>query len=257
MLRLRTLLPLALAGLVLTACGSSAEPEKRADPGMYQVGSLRMHLACHGTGSPVVLLLAGGRDTTDDWNELVRRLGPDVRTCAFDYPGVGPSSAGSGQMTPQIVSDTLHDTLAAADVPAPYVVVGHSLAALSTRVFVGQHPDDVAGVVVFDGTPVEYVAADPGELERELDWDPAATIRQARSVSSWPDVPVRILQRDFEVATDGTPAAEERLWHRGQVALSRLSPHGRLDVVPRAGHFIYLDRPDAALAAIRDVLARS
>ncbi len=253
---MRALLPLVLVVLVLAACGSSPAPRPRAEPGMYRVGKLSLHLDCHGTGSPVVLLLAGGRDTTDDWTELVRRLGPDVHTCAFDYPGVGPSSAASGQMTPRIVADTLHDTLAAADVPAPYVVVGHSLAGLSTRVFVGEHPDDVAGVVLFDGTPVEIVEADPAELERELDWDPAATIRQARAVSAWPDVPVRILQRDFSVRTDGTPADEERRWHRGQVALSKLSPQGRFEMVPRAGHFIYQDRPDVAVAAITDVLER-
>lgn len=254
--RLRLLLPLALVVLVLGACGSSPLPDKPADKVLFRVGSLRMHLACHGTGSPVVLLLAGGRDTTDDWTELVRRLGPDVRTCAFDYPGVGMSSPVSSQMTPRIVADTLHDTLAAADVQGPFVVVGHSLAGLSTRVFVGEHPDDVAGVVLFDGTPVEIVEADPAELERELDWDPDATVRQARAVTSWPDVPVRILQRDFDVRTDGTPAEEERRWHLGQVALSQLSPQGRLEVVPRAGHFIYQDRPDVAVAAIKDVLSR-
>ena len=251
---MRALLALALTGLVLAACGSDPKPQKATDPGIYRVGGLRLHLACHGTGSPAVVLLAGGRDTTDSWNEVVRRLGPDVRTCAFDYPGVGSSSPVSGQMTPTIVADALHDTLAAADVPAPYVVVGHSLAGLSTRVFVGEHPDDVAGVVLFDGTPVEIVENNPTELEQELGWDPAATIREARGVTSWPDVPARILQRDFEVRTDGTPATEERLWHRGQLALSKLSPQGRLETVPRAGHLIYVDRPDVAVAAIRDVL---
>ena len=36
------------------------------------------------------------------------------------------------------------------DVPLPVILVGYSIAGLTTRLYVGEHPADVAGVVLFD-----------------------------------------------------------------------------------------------------------
>ena len=136
---------------------SSSGATSRA-PDVFDVAGSARHLVCRGAGAPIVVLLAGARDDTSTWDGLVARMGPAVRTCAFDYPGVGASDPSPAPITADLVASSLHSTFAVARVAPPYVLVGHSLAGLSVRAFVGRYPDEVAGVVLFDPTPVEYCA---------------------------------------------------------------------------------------------------
>ena len=48
--------------------------------------------------------------------------------------------------------------LKAADVPGPYVLVAHSLSGTTARVFAGEHPDEVKGIVFVDATSPEFRA---------------------------------------------------------------------------------------------------
>ena len=55
----------------------------------------------------------------------------------------------------------LHDVLAAADVPGPYVLVGHSFGGVFDVLYARTYPDEVAGLVIVDSplpplaTPLE------------------------------------------------------------------------------------------------------
>jgi alpha/beta hydrolase fold len=231
-----------------TSSASSAAPSQEE----FTVDGMTVRLVCSGTGTPTVVLLPGGRDPVADWSQVVDGLGPDTRTCGFEYPGAGDAPPTDEPMTPSIVAETLAGALEGAGEEPPYVLVGHSLAGLSLRVFVGAHPEQVAGVVLFDGTPVEIVEDDPVELEEALDWDAKATIEQASAVTSWPDVPVEVLESD--PAVEGRTGHDKLLWHQGQLALAALAPHGHHQVVPDAGHFIFQDRLDVALDTIGAVL---
>ena len=205
----------AMACLTLAGCSSgftSAGPTAPATPDLVTVDGRVLHLACRGAGTPTVVLLAGGRDSATNWAGLVDDLGPDTHTCTFDYPGAGDSPPIDEPMTPAIVTATLTGALAAAGEAPPYVLVGHSLAGLSVRVFVGTHPDLVAGVVLFDPTPVEMVERYPEVLDNDLGWDSAVSIEQSSAVTSWPDVPVRIFESD--PGWDGPRVDDERIWHR-------------------------------------------
>lgn len=55
-------------------------------------------------------------------------------------------------MTAARAAAALDATLAAAAIPRPVVLVGHSIGGLTVRAFVGRHPQDVSGVVLFDPT---------------------------------------------------------------------------------------------------------
>lgn len=48
------------------------------------------------------------------------------------------------------MADDLHALVTAADIPGPYVLVGHSLGGLIVHLFAQQHPQDTAGVVFVD-----------------------------------------------------------------------------------------------------------
>ena len=51
-------------------------------------------------------------------------------------------------MIPAEVVTELHDLLAAADVPGPYVLVGHSLGGAFDLLYARTYPDEVAALVV-------------------------------------------------------------------------------------------------------------
>ena len=46
-----------------------------------------------------------------------------------------------------------HDLLTTAGVPAPYLLVGHSIGGLFTVLYARTYPDEVAGMVLVDSTP--------------------------------------------------------------------------------------------------------
>jgi len=149
------LLWVALFVVLLAACGgNSADPPARAGD-LYQVDGETAHLQCQGAGSPTLVFLGGQGFTTTTWAGIRAALGPDVRTCAWDYPGVGHST-GAPMMTAARAAGSLDGTLRAADVPRPVMLVGHSIAGLTTRLFLGEHPADVAGVVLFDPTVASF-----------------------------------------------------------------------------------------------------
>src|SRR3954451_9399872 len=199
-----SLLSVAVCVALLAACSASpADPPARAGD-LYQVDGETAHLQCQGTGSPTLVFLGGMGFTTTTWNELRAALGPDVRPCAWDYPGVGHST-GAPMMTAAQAASSLHGTLRAADVPVPVILVGHSVGGLTTRLFVGEHPADVAGVVLFDPTVASFARLfDQKEFRPE--WDGAASANQVEQVTAWPDIPFEILRHDPAVY------AREKIW---------------------------------------------
>ncbi|MGZ5404599.1 MAG: alpha/beta fold hydrolase [Nocardioides sp.] len=246
-----------VSALLLAACGGTSEdaPDPPARAGdLYQVDGETAHLQCQGTGSPTLVFLGGMGFTTTTWDELRAALGPDVRTCAWDYPGVGHST-GAPMMTADLAASSLHGTLRAADVPLPVILVGHSIAGLTTRLYVGEHPAAVAGVVLFDPTVASF-ARMFDEEEFRPDWDGATSADQVEQVTTWPDIPFEILLHDPAVYASRKIWSEtvEAQWGADQAAFAALAPRGTVRVVQSSGHNVYQDAQDVSVAAVRQVL---
>ncbi len=131
-------------------------------------------------------------------------------------------------MTAARAADSLHGTLRAANVPRPVILVGHSVAGLTTRLYVGEHPADVAGVVLFDPTVASF-ARMFDDKEFRPGWDGTASASQVEQVTTWPDIPFEVLLHDPAVY------ATQEIWsetveaqlgrRRGRVRHAR--PEGR------------------------------
>ena len=85
-----------------------------------------------------------------DWAQLQPLVAQTTRVCAYDRAGYGWSDATGRRYSPEETAQELHQLLRSADVPGPYVLVGHSAGALYVRYFAALYPDEVAGLVLID-----------------------------------------------------------------------------------------------------------
>lgn len=124
------------------------------------------------------------------------------------------------------------------------------------RLYVGRHPTDVAGVVLFDPT-VPSFARTYDKQESRPGWDGTSSARQVEQVTAWPDIPFAILRHDPAVYADQNiwSADVEADWGAAQDAYAALATHGTVTVVPGSGHNIHQDAPGASVATVRRVLA--
>lgn len=152
-----TLRGIALAALTLltlsTAACAAADPlSVYAHP--QQLVRLpdgrAMNLYCLGKRGPVVLFDAGLGGTTMAWGKVQRGLAGKFRACAYDRAGVGFSDPGPMPRDTAHMADDLRAMAKAARLPGPYILVGHSLGGLTTRLYASRHPEEVAGLVLVD-----------------------------------------------------------------------------------------------------------
>ena len=299
---LRTAAAVVSVLAVVTSCASgSAGPADFARS--VDIGGRTIYLTCRGTaaaGEPTVVLISGYHDSSDVWtaSDVLNLVGPATgppvlpalaaghRVCAYDRPGTlryvdgTPLTDRSTPVTqPRTVGDLvaeLHDALAAAEVPAPYVVVGHSLGGLIARAYAQTHADEVRGVVFVDGFSASIPALfgsrwpiyrDQG-LNPPVDQMPVPSMREPESERvdldasvaevlagpAFPDVPVAVLTKTEPFAglkpLPGLPADEtNRLYERAQDELVALSPDTPQTFATGSDHYIQFSQPDLVVAA--------
>ncbi len=126
----------------------------------------RLNLYCMGSGSPAVIFDAGLGDSTIAWALVQPAISKKTMTCSFDRAGLGFSDAARRPSTPINQSEDLHALLQAAHIKPPYILVGHSMAGMNVRVYADKYPDDVAGLVIVDGSHEDQTermwSVDPG-----------------------------------------------------------------------------------------------
>src|SRR5262245_36497612 len=213
-------------------------------------GGRRLWLECRGAGSPTVVLESGYPNIAEVWDTIALAPGSDqtavlpgvasfTRVCAYDRPGtlLPPDRRSRSdpvlqlRTTADVVAD-LHALLAAAGVPGPYVLVGHSLGGIIVRQYAAAYPEEVAGLVLVDASheqqnaryeaalsPEDWAAfqrfqeqampnrADDPELE-QIDFDASFTqLRAAAAAHPLPPLPLVVLTRGRSSGAEGPPEA--------------------------------------------------
>jgi pimeloyl-ACP methyl ester carboxylesterase len=133
----------------------------------YDFGGQRLLLHQSGSGSPAVVFLSGaGTVGLDYWN--VQKLASELTTSViYDRAGTGWSDRVDLPRTSAAVTDELRELLHVADVPAPYLLVGHSLGGLYARHYALRFPEGVAGLLLLEPEHEDYDAYLPQQL-REI-----------------------------------------------------------------------------------------
>jgi pimeloyl-ACP methyl ester carboxylesterase len=114
---------------------------------LVDVGGYRVHLYCTGAGSPAVVIVGAGYSF--DWGLVQPEVANFTQVCTYDHSGIGWSDSGPKDSCDLRV-DEVHTALKKAGINGPYVLVGHSLGALVSRLYAGHYPDQVAGMVFVD-----------------------------------------------------------------------------------------------------------
>lgn len=106
---------------------------------LVDVGGYRVHLYCLGTGSPAVIITGAGYSF--DWGLVQPKIAKHTEVCAYDHSDVAWSDPGPADSCPLRVKE-LHAALAGVGVSGPYVLVGHSLGALVSRLYALTYPQE-------------------------------------------------------------------------------------------------------------------
>jgi pimeloyl-ACP methyl ester carboxylesterase len=161
----RALLYPAFAILALTALGGAFETVMEAATSnnppsggrTYLVAGHSLYLRCTGSGSPAVILFNGLGARTPSWAWVQGDVARQTRVCAFDRAGQGWSGKAPGRQDAHELSADVRGLLAAANVPGPYVLAGHSVGGTYALAYAMDYPKDVAGVALIDSaTPYQF-----------------------------------------------------------------------------------------------------
>jgi pimeloyl-ACP methyl ester carboxylesterase len=123
---------------------------------LFPVEGYRMHFLCTGHGTPAIILDAGLGDDSLIWAKVQPQLSLRTTVCAYDRAGYGWSEPRPGRRDANAIAAQLHELLHVAEVPSPYILMGHSFSGLTLRAYAKRYSAELAGLVLVDGaTPLQ------------------------------------------------------------------------------------------------------
>jgi len=81
----------AILGILIIGQTSGQDPaaQEYPPPGkLIDIGGRKVHLYCTGTGSPTVILMAGGGAFSIDWALVKPKVAQNTRVCSYDRSGL-------------------------------------------------------------------------------------------------------------------------------------------------------------------------
>ena len=148
--------------------------ENSAPGKMFDVGGHKLHAIVAGEGGPTVVLEAGVGAGGTYASVPQAEIATFTRVCSYDRAGLGWSELGPRPRTCFQNIKELRSLLEQAELPPPYVLVGHSYGGATVRLFASLYPEEVSGLVLIDplnpeSIPVEELAATPPGIFKFLD----------------------------------------------------------------------------------------
>ena len=158
---------LAITGAVYEMIGRWRDARRFPQRGhLVRVGSIRLNIDCGGQGSPAVILESGLGGPSLDWLMVQPEIAKFTRVCSYDRAGYGWSDSGPKPRSSLQIAHELNQLLQAAGEKDPYVLVGHSMGGYNIRVYAGQYPNDVVGMVLVDASHEEQELRTPESIRK-------------------------------------------------------------------------------------------
>jgi pimeloyl-ACP methyl ester carboxylesterase len=232
-----------------------------------------MFLNCTGEASgPTVVLEAGTGDNSEVWNTVQRQAEKFSRVCSYDRLGLGKSDKLAKPHTADEIVEDLHQLLHTVPVPAPYVLVGHSIGGIYVRKYAALYPTEVKGLVLLDSsheeqfTRVSEISPEWAQrIASKFPTDPEGLRAQGflprNERLGWHfDGPVIVIEHGAmpdSTASDPMAKQSEVVFHLLQKDLASRSKNGQLREAKKSGHYIQRDQPELVTEAIGDVIRES
>lgn len=295
----RSALPLAvlISSLAILACAESAEERSHETPvttggptdTLIDVGGHRLHVRLVGEGSPTVVIDVGFGGSFHEWDSLVDRLSSGSRVCVYDRAGYGRSEPGPlPRKAGRVVSELLA-LLDNAGVEPPYVLVGHSLGGLNALLLASRHPDLLAGLVLLDPPPLEFITGrrfpnlremadeETRKLERaaeaareggdearasffeilasEHDMMFSESAEEVKAVNDLGALPLAVVGSGVPNPMFGDSAeAFQEFWIESNRRLASISRRGRFVLAPESSHRLHEEASDLVLRVIEETV---
>ena len=185
----------ALTGIGYQTAAAVRDERRYPPPGeMVEVGDHRLHLNVTGEKNegPTVILESGAGAVSPAWARIQPEVAKFSRVVSYDRPGLGWSEGSPTDLRSN--AQQLHSALKKADVPGPYVMIGHSLGGLHVRAFASEYSEEISGMVLVDPTTEDLYRRMPqvredsekaaGESgDSRIGWTTATPKKFRRSVS--------------------------------------------------------------------------
>ena len=285
--------------LALSACGitkPSPSPTPTPTPmpsGKVDVGGHELYYQCSGQGSPTVILESGGDVDSSYWAAVFNSIKRLTRVCMYDRANLGRSDKVPGTRTFYDMTRDLQVLLENAHIGGPYILVGWSMGGFLVRIFAGQHPTEVVGIVLVDSAHPDMgdrlTACLPPESANEPEniqfvrmavtgcrtqvghlscvegVDVRTSDQQARDVESLGDLPLVVISQAPNISGLGfslgplpveVDACLQQTWQAMQNELAELSSHTTW-LTARGGHMIPLEQPALIAQAVIDLVEQS
>ena len=133
---------------------------------LYDVDGRSLLLHHSGARGPAVVFAPGAGLIGLDYLNIHDRVSQFTTSVLYDRAGTGWSGQVELPRTAAEVADELRNLLHAAGVPAPFLLVGHSLGGFYVRRYAQRFPDDVAGLLFLDPAHEDYPAHTPKQTLR-------------------------------------------------------------------------------------------
>ncbi|MBI3969676.1 MAG: alpha/beta fold hydrolase [Chloroflexi bacterium] len=234
-----------------------------------------------GGSIPTVVLESGLGDSWGQWQRVLPLIAAFAPVVAYSRAGLPPSDPGPLPRTSRLIADDLHallSELADDGFGPPYVLVGHSFGCLPVQYYVIQYRDEVAGLVLLDGTHEDSLEEGerrnaqlpPERRDAGTRWfaggnpsehvDLGESMRQLRDAGPLPPVPI-VHIRSMWIGSNYQPEQTAQHAQRARdlreeeaKAIRRYGADVRFVVADRSGHYIHVDQPALVADTVRAVV---
>jgi len=143
----------------------------------YNVEGRRLFLQRSGTGGPAVVFIPAAGMVGIDYLNIHNLVSRRTTSVIYDRAGTGWSDPVKLPRSAREVTDELRSLLHTAGVPAPYLLVGHSLGGVYARRYAQRFSDEVAGMLLLEPAHEDFLTNTPRLKKRYLPEQSFAILR--------------------------------------------------------------------------------